>query len=467
MTTSRVDDALLTLLREAVGERYVLTGEEAVEPFSHDETQNLSALPEAVVRPGSTEEVAAVLALADEREVAVTPRAAGTGKHGAAVPVAGGIVLSIDRLDRILEIDAENGFATVEPAVITEVLQKAAEEHGLTYAPDPASKGSCHIGGNIQTNAGGMRAVKYGTTLDHVYGLTFVLADGTVIECGGKNRKDSSGYNLVRLMVGSEGTLGVVTRAIVRLLPFPKHRAILLAPFPTLELAADGVSAIFDAGITPSALEIMDRESVAYASRFKEREFPFPEAEAQLLVEVDGEEDERVFADLQRVGETLLEAGAFDALLARERRKQEELWEVRRAISEGLKAFTTYRGVDSVVPRARITDLVRLAREIGERHGLGVVSFGHAGDGNLHVNLVRTEAQATDEAWAAAARAGHEDVIKAAISLGGSISGEHGVGLTEKAYFPLRHSAEAIALMKRIKAAFDPKGILNPEKVFP
>jgi glycolate oxidase len=467
MTFNPVDDELIGRLRSAVGDRFVLTGSEDLEPYSHDETQNLSAAPEVVVKAGSTGDVSAVLRLASAAGVPVTARGAGTGKHGAAVPVNGGIVLSLERLNRILEIDRENSFAVVEPGVITEKLQDAAAEVGLFYAPDPASKGSCHLGGNIQTNAGGMRAVKYGVTADHVYGLTFVLPDGSVVSAGGKNRKDSSGYNLHRLIVGSEGTLAVVTQAILKLLPLPRHRFILLAPFPTLEDAARGVQAVFWTGITPSALEIMDRRSIEFAARLKEREFPFMEAEAHLLVEVDGNEEDRVAADLEQIGEALVHVGALDVLLATERGKQEELWEIRRVIGEALKTFSTYRGVDTVVPRARITDLVRLARAVGEKHRLEVVSFGHAGDGNLHVNLLRTAAQATGAEWETARKAAHEDVVKAAISLGGSISGEHGIGLTERHHLPLRHSPEAIALMRNIKKVFDPDGILNPGKVLP
>ncbi|MHC4861256.1 MAG: FAD-binding oxidoreductase, partial [Planctomycetota bacterium] len=397
MSSARVDEQLLSRLVMVVGERFVITTHDELEPYSHDETQGLAAFPEVVVRPGSTEEVSKVLSLAWEAGVSVTPRGAGTGKSGAAVPTESSLVLSLERLNRILEIDPANGFAVVEPGVITEELQGAAEEHGLFYAPDPASKGSCHVGGNIQTNAGGMRAVKYGVTSDHVYGLTFVLPNGQVIESGGKNVKDSSGYGLARMIVGSEGTLAVVTQAILRLLPLPTTRAILLAPFPELEVAAEGVNAVFRSGVIPSALEIMDRHAVSYASRHQEKPFPFPDAAAQLLVEVDGDDPEQVGRDLERVGETLLETGAEDVLLAQDRRRQEELWQVRRVIAEGLKQFTTYRGVDAVVPRARIVDLVRLAREAGAKQGLDVVCFGHAGDGNIHVNLVRTEAQETED----------------------------------------------------------------------
>jgi glycolate oxidase len=288
-----------------------------------------------------------------------------------------------------------------------------------------------------------------------------------VVEAGGKNRKDSSGYNLHRLIIGSEGTLAVVTKAILKLLPLPRHRSILLAPFPTLERAAQGVNAIFWTGITPSALEIMDRRSIELGARLKEKEFPFMQAEAHLLVEVDGNEEDRVARDLEKIGEALVHVGALDVLLATERRKQEELWEIRRVIADALKAFSTYRGVDTVVPRAQITDLVVAAREVGEKHDLEVVSFGHAGDGNLHVNLLRTEAQATDEEWEAALHAAHADVVRAAIALGGSISGEHGIGLTEREHMTLRHSAPAIELMRNLKAVFDPNGMLNPGKVFP
>jgi glycolate oxidase len=462
-----VDELLLTRLREAVGAEFVLVDGEDLEPYSHDECQGLSADPEVAVRPRTTEEVATVLRLANEARVPVTPRNAGTGKHGGCVPVRGGIVLSLDRMDTILEIDTRDGFAVVEPGVITETLQDAAWEAGFFYPPDPASKGSCHIGGNIQTNAGGMRAVKYGTTRDFVYGLTFVTATGDVIEAGGKMVKDSSGYQLERLLAGSEGTLGVVTRCVMRLLPQPRARGLLHVPFGSLDLAVEGVAAVFATGITPSACEFMEQKAVEYAARHAEVPTPFPGAEAQLIIEVDGRSEESVAADLERIGEALLELGAIDVIVATERRKMEELWQVRRVIAEGLKRFTTYRGVDSVVPRSRIADLVRASREIGAAHGLDVVSFGHAGDGNLHVNLLRTDAQATDEEWQAALTAGHADLIEAAISLEGSISGEHGIGRTERPYFHLRHSPEAVALMKRIKAAFDPNGILNPGKVLP
>jgi glycolate oxidase len=462
-----VDELLLSRLKEAVGEEFVLVDGDALEPYTHDECQGLFAEPEVVVRPRTTEEVAAVLRLANEARVPVTPRNAGTGKHGGCVPVAGGIVLSLDRMDTILEIDTRDGFAIVEPGVITETLQDAAWEAGFFYPPDPASKGSCHIGGTIQTNAGGMRAVKYGTTRDFVYGATFVTGTGEVIETGGRMLKDSSGYHLARLLVGSEGTLGVITKCVMRLLPRPRARGLLHVPFATLDLAVDGVAAVFATGVTPSACEFMEQRAVEYAARHAEVPTPFPDAEAQLIIEVDGRSDESVAADLERIGEALLEMGALDVIVATERKKMEELWQVRRVIAEGLKRFTTYRGVDSVVPRSRIADLVRASREVGRKHGLDVVSFGHAGDGNLHVNLIRTDAQATDEEWQSALTAGHEDLIKAAISLEGSISGEHGIGRTERPYFHLRHTPEAVALMKRIKAAFDPNGILNPGKVLP
>jgi glycolate oxidase len=464
---SPVDESLVRRLTEAVGSAFVLTDGEAVEPYSHDECQHLAATPDAVVRPRTTEETAAVLRIANEARIPVTPRNAGTGKHGGAVPVGGGIVLSLDRMNEILEIDTRDGFAVVEPGVITENLQNAAEEAGFFYPPDPASKGSCHLGGNIQTNAGGMRAVKYGTTRDFVFGLTLVTPTGEIIETGGKTLKDSSGYQLERLIAGSEGTLAVVTRAVLRLLPMPRARGLLSIPYETLDGAVDGVAEVFRTGITPSACEFMERSAVDYACRHAERPNPFPDAEAQLLIEVDARSLEAVEADVEQIGHALLEAGAMDAILATDRQKMEELWQVRRVIAEGLKRFTTYRGVDSVVPRSRIADLVRASREIAAAHDLDVVSFGHAGDGNLHVNLVRTDAQATEEDWEIARSAAHEELLRAAISLGGSISGEHGIGVTERPFFHLRHSPEAIALMKRIKAAFDPNSILNPGKVLP
>ncbi|MEN8148466.1 MAG: FAD-linked oxidase C-terminal domain-containing protein [Planctomycetota bacterium] len=462
-----MDEHLLERLREAVGEKFVLVTADDLEPYTHDECQGLFADPEVAVRPRTTEEVAAVMRLANEARVPVTPRNAGTGKHGGCVPVEGGIVLSLDRMNSILEIDTRDGFAVVEPGVVTETLQEAAAEAGFFYPPDPASKGSCHIGGNILTNAGGMRAVKYGTTRDFVFGLTFVTATGDVVETGGKMLKESSGYQLARLIAGSEGTLGVVTKCVMRLLPKPRARGLLHVPFDSLDLAVDGVAKVFATGITPSACEFMEQAAIEVAARHAETDTPFPGAEAQLIIEVDGRDEDSVSADLMRIGEALLELGAMDVIVATERRKMEALWQVRRVIAEGLKRFTTYRGVDSVVPRSRIADLVRASREVGAAHGLDVVSFGHAGDGNLHINLIRTEAQATDEEWKAALAAGHEALVRAAISLEGSISGEHGIGRTERPLFHLRHAPEAIALMKRIKAAFDPNGILNPGKVLP
>jgi len=418
-----------------------------------------------VVRPRTTAEVAAVMKVATERRLPVTPRAGGTGLSGGALPVRGGVVLSVDRMDSILEIDRENLAAVVEAGVITQRLQEACEAVGLYYPPDPASRGSCTLGGNIAENAGGPHAAKYGVTKDFVLGVEAVLPDGRVVEWGGKLLKNRTGYSLAQLIVGSEGTLAIVTKAWLKLIPLPRLRRCMLVPFPTLEGAAAGVARIYQAGLFPAALEFMEREAIQLAARHLRIPVPGGDAEALLLVEFDGNHEEGVDADLEKAGEVCLAAGAADCLLPESPSRQEELWKVRRAIGEAVKKASVYKEEDTVVPRAALPALVRGVKEICARAGVTVVCYGHAGDGNLHCNVLR---MGMDESrWNGLLPGVVEEIFRLTVSLGGSVSGEHGIGWVQRRYLPLAASPDAIAVMREIKRAFDPLGILNPDKVLP
>ena len=463
---ARVDAAVLQELRDIVGDRYVLTSPEATEPYTHDETVGLRGQPEVVVKAGSTAEVAQILRLAQERRIPVTPRAGGQGLSGGAVPVLGGIVLSVERMNRILEIDAENLTVTAEPGVITGNLHRAVEEVGLFYPPDPASLDSCCLGGNIAENAGGPRAVKYGVTRDYVCGLEAVLPGGQVMRLGGKRVKDVTGYDLIHLLVGSEGTLAVVTQMILRLLPLPPARVDLLVPYNAFEQAARTVSAIISHRIVPTTIEFMERDSVLASERLLGKEVPYHDAAACLLIQLDGRRDEEVMADMEQVGDLCLEHGALDVLVARDRPTRDRLWEARRMIVEALKHESPINQMeDVVVPRAEIPALLDGIHELAGRYGVRTVCFGHAGDGNVHVNILKDDI--SDERWQALLPPLREELYRLCLSLGGTLTGEHGVGAARRRYLELALDPAQIDLQRRVKAAFDPHGILNPGKIFP
>jgi len=462
---NRVDAEVLARLAEIVGPQYVLTDGESMATYSHDETPMLSGEPEVVVKAGSVEEICAILRLANERLIPVTPRAGGQGLSGGAVPVMGGIVLSVERMNRILEIDHQNLMVTVEPGVITGDLHRAVEAEGLFYPPDPASLDSCCLGGNVAEGAGGPRAVKYGTTKDYVTGLEVVLPSGEVLHLGGKLVKDVSGYNLVQLMVGSEGTLGVVTKIVLRLLPLPTARIDLLVPYESLEQAAETVSAIVSECIIPTTIEFMTRDTVKACERLMGKEVPFSDATAQLLIQLTGQRQEEVEADMDRVGELCLDHGAIDVLVASDRATSDRLWEARRLIIEALKHESPINHMEDVsVPRANIPPLIRGIQEIGERVGVRALCFGHAGDGNVHVNLLKGDLdQQVFEQRLVEARQAIYDLT---LSLGGTLTGEHGIGATRKAYLAQALGEVQVDIMRRIKDVFDPNHILNPGKIF-
>jgi glycolate oxidase len=466
MVYNKVNAEVVQALQDIVGEKNVLVDAEAMEPYSHDEVVGLRADPEAVVRVTSAAQVAAILRLAQRERLPVTPRGAGYGLSGGAVPVCGGIVLSTEKMNRILEIDKENLMVTVEPGVITGDLHRAVEAEGLFYPPDPASLDSCTIGGNVAEGAGGPRAVKYGVTKDYVCGLEAVLPSGEIVRLGGKRVKDVTGYNLIQLLVGSEGTLAVVTKIVLRLLPLPRYRVDLLAPFDDLDAAAQAVSDIIERRIMPTTIEFMEQDSVLAVERLLDRELPFREATAQLLIQVDGNYQEALEADYQAVAETCLDNGALDVLVARDSHTRDRLWEARRLIIEALKRESPINHMeDVVVPRAQIPALLNGIQDVAAGLGVRIVSFGHAGDGNVHVNVLKDEL--SEDRWQKVAPQASERLYRLAISLGGTITGEHGVGVSRRRYLPLALDEAQIAIMRGIRQVFDPNHVLNPGKIFP
>lgn len=462
---STVTSDLLSILGQAIGEDNVHTDAETLTRNAADETEDLSFMPEVVVTPKDVDAVAAIMRIASQHRLPVTPRGAGTGLSGGALPVHGGIVLSTHRLDKIIEIDTQNLMAVVEPGVITQVFQEAVEAHGLFYPPDPASRGSCFLGGNLAECSGGPRAVKYGVTKDYITGVEAVLPNGNIIRHGGKLLKNVTGYNLTQLLIGSEGTLGVITRITIKLIPMPRHRVMLLVPFDKLESCAQAVPAIMNAGITPSVLELMERDAIKITEEHLGVTVPNSDASAQLLIELDGSDAGVIQRDAERVCEIVLGAGASDVLFADTGAKMAEMWKMRRAIGEAVKSVSVYKEEDTVVPRAAIVPLLVGVKEIAARHGIRTVCYGHAGDGNLHVNILKMDM--SDDDWNSSLEPAIQEIFAHTVKLGGLISGEHGIGYVQKRYMPIAFSAEELEIMRAIKAVFDPAGILNPGKVFP
>ncbi|MBI2930314.1 MAG: FAD-binding protein [Planctomycetes bacterium] len=455
---------LIVRLREIVGSEHTLL--EDIDAYGHDETEDFWYPPEVVVRPRTAQEVACVLRLAADHRVPVTPQAGRTSLSGGALPVCGGIALSVERMNRILEIDGRNLFCVTEPGVVTQVLQEEVEKRGLFYGPDPASRGSCMIGGNVAHNAGGPRALKYGVTKDWVYGLQVALPSGELIRTGGKLLKNVAGYNLTQLFVGSEGTLGVITEATLKLIPKPRFAKTLLAPFRDVIAAATAVTRIFEARIIPCACEYMERAAVEAAEQRNGQKFPVGHgAAATLLIEVDGNDEEACEKDLEKIAGICMEEGAPDVFLATDADKRAAVWALRRSIGEAVKSISAYREEDTVVPRARLPELVQTIREVAAKHGIAAISYGHIGDGNIHVNLLRMGLD--DEEWKRRLEPAVQELFERTIALGGQITGEHGVGFVQRRYLPLAYPKHHIELMRGLKRVFDPQGILNPGKVLP
>ncbi len=454
-------------LVEVVGASFVFTDDETLHEYGKDHTEDLVFPPSIVVKPASTQEVSAVMKVAFEYAIPVVPIGARTGLSGGILAIHKGIGLSMERLNQIEKIDEQNLQVITQPGVITEVLQNAVAEKGLLYPVDPSSKGSCFIGGNIAENSGGARAVKYGVTKDYVLNLEVVLPNGDIINTAANTLKNATGYNLTQLMVGSEGTLGIVTKIVLKLIPAVQHNVLLLVPFFKMEEAAAAVSAIFRAGIVPSALEFMERDAIDWTMKFTE--VPDlnlrPEIEAHLLIEVDGNYPEILMNEAEKIL-TVVEQFQIDEVLFADTVEQKNaLWKLRRNVAEAVKQNTVYKEEDTVVPRFELPKLLIGIKAIGEKYGFKSICYGHAGDGNLHVNIVKLDM--TDELWQTQVPKGVKEIFELTKSLNGTISGEHGIGLVQKEFMSIVFSEIELNLMYQIKKIFDPKNIMNPGKIFP
>jgi glycolate oxidase len=458
---------ILQKLAIIVGETHVFTDQETRNHYGHDETEDYVFPPSAVVKPANANEVSAILKLANDYKIPTTPIGARTGLSGGALCIYQGIGLSMERLNNIIEIDEQNLQVTVEPAVINQVLREAVDEKGLFYPVDPSSMGSCWIGGNIAENAGGARALKYGVTKDYVLNLEVVLPNGEIIWTGANTLKNSTGYNLTQLMVGSEGTLGVITKAVLKLLPKNNHNVLMLVPFFKAHEACEAVSAIFRAGITPSALEFMERDAIDWTIRFVEGISVTikPEHQAHLLIEVDGNYPDILMQEAEKILTVVEQFDIDEVLFADTEDQKNALWKMRRAVGEAVKSNSIYKEEDTVVPRYMLPELLSGIKNIGNKYGFKSVCYGHAGDGNLHVNIIKGDL--SDENWNTEVPKGIREIFELTVCLKGTLSGEHGIGYVQKNYMDIAFSKTHLELMERIKHVFDPNNILNPGKIFP
>lgn len=466
MQYATVTPAFTEKLRNILSDEFIHTDEERLERYGQDETEDLVYKPAVVVRPRTTQEISAILLLCNEENIPVTPRGAGTGLSGGALAIHGGVCLSMERFNSIIAIDERNLQATVEPGVINEEFQNAVKEKGLFYPPDPASKGSCFLGGNLAHSSGGPKAVKYGTTRDYVLNMEIVLPTGEIVWTGANVLKYSTGYNLTHLMIGSEGTLGVITKIVFRLIPYPKNNLVLLVPFNSAEKACEAVSAVFRAGITPSGMEFMERDAIDWVRRFEDSiTIPVDEnVQAHLLIEVDGNEMDLLYKDAEKISEVMQQFDCGEILFADSADQKDMLWKMRRKVAEAVKSNSVYKEEDTVVPRAELPQLLAGVKAIGKKYGFKSVCYGHAGDGNLHVNIIKGDLP--DEIWNNELPKGIREIFELCVRLGGTISGEHGIGLVQQPYIGIAIDKKRIELMRGIKQLFDPKMILNPGKIF-
>jgi len=463
---TKINEVHIKSFQQICGDR-VFVQSEVLQNYSHDETEDFSFPPEVVIKPNSVGEISKILAYCNKNNISVTPAGARTGLSGGALPICGGVLLSMELFNKILEIDEKNHQVITEPGVITQVLQDTVREKGLFYPPDPASKGSCFIGGNISENSGGPKAVKYGVTKDYVLNLEVVLADGSVIWTGANVLKNATGYNLTQLIVGSEGTLGIVTKIVLKLIPHPTHDLLMLVPFFDAAKACEAVAAIFRAGITPSGLEFMERDALVYTQKFT-GDYSLQVADnhaAHLLIEVDGFDPNKLMEECEKILSVLENFETDEILFADSEAQKNTLWSLRRKAGEAVKAQSIYKEEDTVVPRYELPNLLREVKRIGQNFGFESVCYGHAGDGNLHINILK--GNLSDEKWNNELPIAIRELFQKVVQLGGTISGEHGIGLVQKDYMDIAFSSVSLDLMKGIKKIFDPNEILNPGKIFP
>lgn len=465
--TMSLQPEIIQKLTAIVGENYIFTDIETRNHYGHDETEDYVFPPNVVVKPANAQEIAAVLKVANDYKIPTTPIGARTGLSGGALSIYEGIGLSTERLNKIIDIDELNLQVTVEPAVITQVLREAVAEKGLFYPVDPSSMGSCWIGGNIAENSGGARAVKYGVTKDYVLNLEVVLPNGEIIWTGANTLKNSTGYNLTQLMVGSEGTLGVITKAVLKLLPQNSHNVLMLVPFYKAHEACEAVSAIFRAGIVPSALEFMERDAIDWTLKFNDNISVNvnDNVQAHLLIEVDGNYPEILMQEAEKIM-TVVEQFEIDEVLFADTEDQKNaLWKLRRSVAEAVKSNSVYKEEDTVVPRYMLPELLTGIKSIGVKYGFQSVCYGHAGDGNLHVNIIKGDM--TDDNWKTQVPLGIREIFELTVSLKGTLSGEHGIGYVQKNFMDIAFTRTHLELMESIKRVFDPNNVLNPGKIFP
>ena len=462
-----INSEILNKLVTILGKEYVFIDDETRNSYGHDETEDFVFPPSVVLKPANANEISQILVLANEYKIPVVPIGGRTGLSGGALCIYQGIGLSTERLNRIIEIDEKNLQVVVEPAVITQVLKEAVAEKGLFYPVDPSSMGSCFIGGNIAENSGGARAVKYGVTKDYVLNLEVVLPDGNIIWTGANTLKNSTGYNLTQLMVGSEGTLGVITKIVLKLLPKNNYNVLMLVPFYSATEACEAVSAIFRAGIMPSALEFMERDAIDWTLKFVDGiSVQVKEGiKAHLLIEVDGNYPDILMQEAEKIL-TVVEQFEIDEILFADTEDQKNaLWKMRRSVAEAVKGNSIYKEEDTVVPRFELPKLLEGIKRIGNKYGFKSVCYGHAGDGNLHVNIIKGDM--TDDNWQTQVPLGIREIFELTVSLKGTLSGEHGIGLVQKNFMDIAFSKVHLELMESIKRVFDPNNILNPGKIFP
>jgi glycolate oxidase len=458
-------ESQVVFFQELLPEATLINSEQLLE-YGHDETEDLNFPPAIVLKPTTVEEIAQIMRYCHEHAIPVTPAGARTGLSGGSLPIYGGVLLSMEKFNHILEIDEKNHQVTTEPGVITQVLQNAVKEKGLFYPPDPASKGSCFIGGNVSENSGGPKAVKYGVTKDYVLNLEVVLPTGEVIWTGANVLKNATGYNLTQLLVGSEGTLGIITKIVLRLIPHPTTDMLMLVPFFDAQKACEAVAAIFQAGITPSGLEFMERDALLWTQDFT-KDFSIKVADshqAHLLIEVDGFDAEVLMQECEKILSVLESFETDEVLFAESEAQKNTLWSLRRKVGEAVKSQSIYKEEDTVVPRFELPQLLFHVKEIGKKYGFHSVCYGHAGDGNLHVNIIK--GTLSDEQWDNELPKAIRELFTEVVKLGGTISGEHGIGLVQKSYMDIAFPEVTLNLMRNIKKVFDPKGILNAGKIF-
>lgn len=467
----RLTGAVIEQFRQIVGDPHILMDADRKEDYGRDKTEDYFFAPDVVLKPGTPQEISQILKLCSQHEIPVTPRGAGTGLSGGALPVRHGVVLTMERFNKILNIDELNLQATVEPGVITEVFQNAVKEKGLFYPPDPASRGSCFLGGNLANNSGGPKAVKYGVTRDYVINLEVVLPTGEIIWTAANVLKNSTGYNLTQLMCGSEGTLGVITKIVFKLRGFPQKNVLMMIPFVSNEEACEAIASIFVAGLQPSGMEFFEKEAAAKTFEYCEKVLNSPVTtklvdgmNAYLLCELDGNDEEVLMRDAERVMNVVEKFQSGEVLFAESAAQKEELWKIRKNISPAVNWYTLTKSDDVVVPRGNLPKLITGIKEIGKRYDFNTVCFGHLGDGNLHVNILKEDI--SDKDWETKIPEGIGEIFKLTVSLGGTLSGEHGIGIAKRPYMSIAMSEVNLNLMRGIKKVFDPKGILNPGKIF-